>query len=237
MPSSRARYAGALARYRYSGKRKSLMSSRPSKRMRYSRPKRRGLNSNVHSFKRWATTGTANIAYPATTYSGVEKFTLDSLVSSTELTNLYDQYKINAVVVKIRLVNNPDATYMPGITSVDSSGSNYYPRLWYVRDYDDNSTLTLDEIKQCGKAKCVTLKPNVEYKIKVKPAVAMQVYRTTTTTGYAPMWPKKLDCSQSDIPHYGIKWVFDGMGVTRRSNDIWNLRFEYQYYVTMFNTR
>lgn len=211
---------------------------RAVKSTRIYRYKRRGLSSNVHFFKRWGTQSSITVNYPNTTYAGSETFALSNIVNSTELVSLYDQYKIVSVVARFQLVNNPDATYMPGITTTtSSSGSNYYPRLWYYRDYDDNSTLTLDGMREVGKAKCKTLMPNKPISIKLRPAVALQLYRSQTTTGYAPAWPKKLDCSQPDIPHYGIKWVFDGLGIARRSEDQWIIKVDYLYYIKMHNTR
>lgn len=197
------------------------------------RPTRYGLSSNVHAYQRWATPSTASFTTAESANS--EKFTLDSLVNSSELTNLYDQYRIDKVTVYIRLMNNPDATYVVN-NPPNNNYSNYFPKLWYYRDYDDSGTLTVSQMREVGKSKYKILRPNSAVKISLKPACLTQVYATAVTTGYAPKWNQRLDVGASNIPHYGLKWTVDAEGSALGAGS-WYIRVEYKYHVTMFNSR
>lgn len=211
-----------------------------TKRRRLSfRPLRRGLmGRTVHAYRRYGTPSTVTMTGAATESDNSDTFALSNVVGYTELTNLYDQYKIKSVTMKFHLISNPDRLTTPGT----DPAANYltppnYPKLWYYRDYDDSSALTLAQMREVGKAKFKILKPNSVVSIKLRPAVLTQLYRTAVTTGYSPTWVKRIDCSQSDIPHYGLKWIMESDGVTLFTNSQYLLRIEYVYNLTMFNSR
>lgn len=198
---------------------------------------RRGLSSNVHYYKRYGVPSTVTLT-GTTESDNSDVFKLDNVQAAAELTALYDQYKISCVVMKFQLLNNPETIYPPGQNpGTTTNNPTFYPKIWYTRDYDDNNTLTLAQMREVGKAKCKVLRPNSMISVKIKPACASQIYRTAVTTGYSPVWPKKLDCTNSDIPHYGLKWVIDTNNVTPWNNGQFIVRVEYLYYLKMFNTR
>lgn len=199
------------------------------------------MSREVHAYRRYGTpstvtmTGTVGVVNES---DNADKFTLDSVTNYTELTTLYDQYRIRSVTMKFHLVTNPDRLTTPGT----DPASNYlappnYPKLWYVRDYDDSSAVTLTTLREMGKAKFKVMKPNSVISVRIRPAVLTQLYRTDLTTGYSPSWPKKLDCSQSNIPHYGLKWIVETDGVSLYTNSQFIVRVEYVYDLVFFNTR
>lgn len=168
---------------------------------------------NVHSFRRWAATDQRLSGTGGTGYADV--FTLDKLPQYTEFDTLYDRYMITSVVVKFQLISNPDSAYFPG-SSTTVNADNWYPKLWYYTDYDDNTAPTsLDDVKQVARAKHVVLRPNKEIKVVVKPAILAQTYRTSTSTGYAPVWKQWVDIANVDVPHYGLKYWMDRDWETR----------------------
>ena len=128
--STRARAAGAVARRRFTGRR-----------IRMSRGRIGSLN--VHRYRRWAAT---DQRLSGTTGAGfADTFMLNKLPNYTEFDTLYDRYMITTVVVKIQLISNPDASYFPANTTT-LNADNYYPKLWYYPDYDDDTApTTLDE--------------------------------------------------------------------------------------------
>lgn len=239
--SKRTRKAASLARYLYRSSAKRMRAGPRYGPFRSSSRKvinRGGVSRNVHFYKRWGQPSTNILTGPSTEQSWADKFTLNEVVNSGELISLYDQYKITCVVVKFQLLTNPDIHVPPGgNASTANNNPMFYPRLWYYRDYDDENTLTLQQMREIGKAKFKVLRPNTTISVKLKPAVAMQVYRTAVTTGYAPMWPKRLDCAANDIPHYGLKYVLDTGGVVPWNNGQFQLRVERQYYLKMYNTQ
>lgn len=231
-------FAKSTKRSRYIAKSKRARGARYSKARAMRTRRLAGRSNDVHSYRRWGTPTTVTMTGAATESDNVDTFMLSAVTGYTELSNLYDQYKIRSVTMKFHLVSNPDRLTTPG---TDPAG-NYltppnYPKLWYVRDYDDGTAVSLATMREMGKAKFKILRPNSICSVTVKPAVLTQLYRTLTTTGYSPSWPKKLDCSQSDIPHYGLKWIIDTDGVSLFTNSQYIVRIEYVYNLTMFNTR
>jgi len=172
-------------------------------RSRLSRSRTSGAN-NEHSFKRWSSRVVNTITATDQTYS--RSFTFSDIINNTEFDALYDRYMITKIVMEIQLVN--PANGLIANSNVNSK-SNFYPRMWYVRDYDDSTAETLDELKQRSVAKSFVLTPNKIFKIALRPAILAQTYRTALTTGYAPKWNQWVDMAMKDVPHYGLKWVMD----------------------------
>lgn len=202
------------------------------------RPKRRGqYGFNVHMYKRfgsvepWTDTGDGTTVEDSRTFV----FSLSDVANSSELTSLYDQYKISAVVIKFQLINNPNVIYQPGSTATSSPFNNIvsYPKLWYYRDYDDSNVISLASMREVGKAKCMTLMPNKIYSVKIKPSCLNLMSGTTTQ----PTWPRRLDCSAPTQTHYGLKCVLDYNGVPPPSGAVTRIQVEKLYYLKMYNSR
>lgn len=193
------------------------------------------LVRNVHRFKRAAPGNTVTFNQAETV--GALTFKLDNISANTEFANLYDQFKITRVVVKFMLISNPDATnyFAPGANTGAVMSTNFFPRVWYYRDYDDAGTTSLEAMRQVGKAKSFFLLPNKEYKIALRPAKLNQLYRGVATTAYAPDWKSRVDIGNMDTPHYGLKYVIDNHGIT--STTSFQMRINYDYYFTCYNTR
>jgi len=174
-----------------------------------------GLNSrNMHKYTRFATATYRDLC-TGIEQDGAMSFTFDDISGYTDYSNLYDRYMITGVQLRIRLVNNPNATLglnnlaAAPSTTVNWNATNWFPRLYYIKDYDDDTAETVANLKERAKTKMIILKPNVYYKIFIKPAVLMQTYRTSTTTGYSPKWGNWIDMAQTNVPHYGFKYALD----------------------------
>lgn len=217
-PSKIARIASVLT------KRKTRHSR---SRYRMYRKKGRYMSVNMHCFKRYTNAQTFQIAAPLTELDQCQIFQFAHLINSSEFTTLYDRYKLTGVTMKFQLINDPDSSYDP--TGVSNTGSTFFPKLWWIRDYDDSSTETLDQFRQRAGVKYTILKPNKEVKIFVKPAILTQLYSTATTTGYSPKWNQWIDIGNTNVPHYGLKWIFDTNGIAARTDRPWYLRVEMQY--------
>lgn len=191
----------------------------------------------VHAFSRWCTQGTEGSLQGTFTMSCPTKETsinpvirFDYLPSYTEFTSLYDQYKITTAVFYIQLVNNPDAGNILNSTTAGNNSSNWYPKLWYVRDYDDSTSMTLDQIRQYSTAKCVVLRPNKTFRIATKPAVLMQAYDTAVSTAYIPKHNQWIDAGNYSTPLYGIKFILDTIDLTPGAPAPYKVRFDTKYY-------
>jgi hypothetical protein len=193
---------------------------------------------NEHSYKRY--TDVLPVDITGTTYALGLVFKLEDVNGATDFADLYDRYMITTVVLKFKLVTNPDSAW--GLNNATGTidtrqGTNWFPKLWYCPDYDDNSSETLAQLKERSQTKWKVLRPNKEIKIVVKPAVTIQTYRTATTTGYAPKWKQWIDMAQRDVPHYGLKFVVDGCGLDPSENQPFKMEIDRRYYFTCKDVR
>lgn len=230
-------------RRRSSGIRRSVRRRIVSRRSQVGRPRRRlrvsrgriGRGTNVHRYVRF-------VATPQTiTCTGVEAngcgiFQLQDTQNYTELTALYDRYKITHVQARIQLVTNPNSQFWTNSQTL-SQPTNWFPKLWYCKDYDDSNTETIAALKQRAGTKMFVLKPDKMYKVNIKPAILGQTYRTATTTGYAPMWKQWIDVNNADVPHYGWKYAIDADGLDPIDAFGFQVRIEYKYWITMKDVR
>ena len=74
---------------------------------------------NVHSFRRMATP--TNLDLGGTEFDSAEEFSLSRTTGAAEFSQLYDRYMLTTVVVKFRLVNNPNASWKNNAPAADSN--------------------------------------------------------------------------------------------------------------------
>jgi len=135
----------------------------------------------------------------------------DDMVAYGEFTNLFDNYRIEKVTMTFQLITNPDSNSSLNGSSV-SQTSNWFPKMWFVRDYDGGVTETISSMKERQGVKCRVLEPNKMIKISYVPKVRSLIYKTSTTEGYAPK-QVRLDMSDATVPHYGLHVVYDTNGI------------------------
>lgn len=194
---------------------------------------RLGNRMNVHRFCRW----TLPVTNTFTTVTSESAFviTFDNLINKDDFTTLYDRYRIDYVQIRAQLVNNPNAISVLNTAGGNATASNFYPKLWWCPDYDDGVQETLDELKQRAKTKCIVLQPNKIYKFGFKPAILAQTYRTAVSTGYTPMWKQWVDMAQTNVPHYGIKYVIDALNIDPVGE--FKVIFDFKVYFTCKDVR
>lgn len=134
-------------------------------------------------------------------------FTVGSMPNISEFENLFDRYRINKVVITFKLSSNPD--------NGDVANA-FYPSIWYFTDYDDMATITLPAIREVQGVKRRVLQPNKEVKIVCRPKPLAAVYNDTLTTAYSVPRGRApwIDLANINVPHYGLKAVFDMEGIT-----------------------
>jgi len=216
------------------------VASRPGYRAGTFRARKRiGFSLNTHSFSRYGEAGT--VTFNAIGQAVDFEFKFNQIINYTEFSTMFDNFRIDYVVLKLQLISNPYAAAQINtannvqLTSTYANSNNWFPKLWYIRDYDGGGSENLSTMKERQGAKFFVMKPNREYSIKVVPKVAVQTYRTSTSTGYAP---KRLflDINNGlDVPHYGIKTVFDTLGID--PVDGFQVRWETKFYFTCKDVR
>lgn len=172
----------------------------------------------VHSFKRMARDGitlAGSAAYNPYTLVFAPNFA--QLVNSTDFANLYDQYRINFVVVKFWLKIDPSAQTASGAS---------YPKLYWYRDYDDTTVPTsINEMRENAKCKVVVMNPNRPVTIKFKPNTLQLIYQSSIANQFKPAFGQWLDMATTSTPHYGFKWAIDDF-----TNTNYTLNAEWTYY-------
>lgn len=192
---------------------------------------RLGTNRNCHSFRRMCTTTTVDVA--GTEYDFASEFKFSDITGAAEYAALYDRYMLTTVVMKIRIINNPNSTAILNTSNGPSpwgNTSNWFPRLFNCPDYDNSTVETLTQLKERARTKMRVLKPNSYLKYVVKPAVAVQTYRTAIAAGYSPKWKQWLDMDQTDVPHFGMKFAMDMSGLDPQDTQPFKLEIEKIYY-------
>lgn len=138
-------------------------------------------------------------------------FKLADVVSYTEFTNLFDQYRIDKV--QFRLI--PYATGVLTGAAVSPAAGQPSVFVHSIVDYDDDNTLALsnagvDAMRQYPNYRMSNLIKN-GFKRTLKPKVLSSTYQTSLTTGYRPVSFKWADCAYPDIPAYGLKIMFESI--------------------------
>ena len=212
--------------------------NRKGKRRSYGRRKKKtsmtrwGVGKyNIHQFRRFSRGYNVPLTSNLTGFDATAfQFTLDRVQGYSELTAMYDQYRID--YVQFRINWSPKYT-----VSVDPNapGQSTYPLLYYYKDYDDATDPTsLAQMQERGNLRQVRITPNKIIKINVKPAVAQMVYQSAVSTAYAPKWGAKIDVAMPDVPHYGLKIGIDHL-INQPAQG--QLDVEIVYHVTMFGVR
>lgn len=183
---------------------------------------------NCHSFRRWGNPERWDVS--GASGLGGMTFSLSDVLGYSEFENLYDRYMITCVVLRFRLINNPDSTWALNVGGSVGTQTNWFPRLFFCPDYDDNSAESIAVLRERAKTKMRVLRPNQYFKVVVKPACTVQTYYTSTGAGYAPKWKQWIDMSQSGVPHYGLKWGVDTSGIDPNDSYPFKLEIEKQYY-------
>lgn len=206
----------ARKRGRSASRRRSSMARRFARNPAYisrSRSRVRGRRSSVrttgaHSFSRHCAS-TAPIETNGVYKAGAIVTSFSQLVQSTDFSSLFDQYRIRKVVVTFQLITNPDAVYYTNLNNTSSgNATNWYPKLWYIPDYDGGVDETIASIKERQGVRCRIMRPNSTIRISYTPKCRVLTYSTSTSTGYAPK-NIKVDMTDTNVEHYGLKYVVD----------------------------
>lgn len=160
---------------------------------------------------------------------GAVVFKLNSATDFGDFAQLFDRYKITGVKLKF--------LYQSNIANSDStSGSNALPLLNYSFDADDADVpTTLDDVQRKQYCHQKILNGNYSFSIFLKPRILKEVYQSALGTGYNSAKATWLDCNNSSIPHYGLKfWINNWCpGATK----FHQLTIQPTYYLALKDTR
>lgn len=156
-------------------------------------------------------------------FGAVCYFKLSNVLQASDLTALYDRYKIVGIKWKIIPLSN--------MASVNGQG--LIPTMLYKVDYDDTATPILDQDLRV-KAGCKEVRLDRPRSIYFKPKIADTVLGSSGSAAFAvPRNTPYLNMSYPDVPHYGLKLFFRDVNLSSSTGSSINtcFRVETTYYV------
>jgi len=155
-------------------------------------------------------------------------FSLQDLSQAATLTALFDQYRIDKVVVKF--VPQAQALNVMNVASPNNS----VPALYAVLDFDDATALTsLAAATQYDNVQIVPYGEGLD--ITVWPSNTPALYASGAFSGYEVQKAQWVDCANTAVGHYGIKGLVTSLLALSTSNVVWDIYSK--YYVSFRNTR
>lgn len=183
-----------------------------------------------------ANTGSYGLQF-AFTLSGLQVYSAGALVVTipmpnyTELTALYDQYRIDYVDMQFIFSNNQSSVNTPATV---------LPIMYLCKDYDDTNSASVTDLQQYSTQQTWQLgnmtNGNGVHHVKVKPNVDISLYQGLTT-GYARGKPMLVDTGSPAVPHYGVKVAFDPISQPGASTLVGYLSINAVFHLTMAHSK
>lgn len=155
-------------------------------------------------------------------------FEFSDLPQATTLSNLFDQYRLDKVELKLAPINSVIDLH----TSTSPNSVN--PSNYVALDFDDSTAVTsLNAIQQYDS--CQVCQGNAGLFIEIQPAVTPALYQSSAFSGYAVQKAGWIDCNSTGVEHYGVKGVVTALNTSSTEVVGWNI--ECKYYMSFRNTR
>lgn len=140
--------------------------------------------------------------------AGYTPITLAAHADALAFAGRYDQYRINWARVTFRPQSDRMGLYQEIGTGAGTFVNSEVPSWGCYVDQDDETTLPSGINSVIGHGGRWKPWPGVVSKRWVPKPLGM-LYKSSTTTGYQ-LIPKScwIDCNDSSVPHYGLKWYF-----------------------------
>lgn len=161
-------------------------------------------------------------------FNTVIAFQLSDLPNVSSFAALFDQYRIDKVLLRVKSRNN--AVFVANTASPNGA----VPTAYAVRDIDDSSTLSVlgDYLSYDT---CLTFNGEEDFVIELTPSITKATYASLAFSGYTVERPCWLDIANTSIPHYGVKIGVGGLTASTSSSWAWDITAE--YIVSFMNSR
>lgn len=160
------------------------------------------------------------------------QFNLSDINGTTDFTNLFKYYKINAVRVQMY--------FSQSVTSQDEPSRFPNSQLFIFTDINNNGVITgadnilyyLDSQTAKKTVGVTTQRKPIDYLMRTK--LANEVYQGPTSTAYTLKNPDWISTDETTVPHYGMNMLIervDGDSLTSGFANAQKIRFIYTYYI------
>lgn len=137
--------------------------------------------------------------------AGITTFALNNLSGVGEIQSLFDNYRITKVLYRWVLTRDPSAD------AVTTANRGLFPRINWVHDFNDGTSISRSQMYQHANMKEVFLNENFQKTrwYPLNPACVVKLFETTLNDSYSSKWRQWIDTAEAATPHYGLKYVVD----------------------------
>lgn len=179
--------------------------------------------------------GPSGVGATTLEYNAALSFRFFDLKNESEFTTLFDRFMLTGVRVQFQLITNPDSQTALH-QSTGNQTANFYPKVWYTIDRDDNAPITRSQIQEYPGAKCRVLRPNAIVKAYI-PYPRVRGMTTSSSAG-APSAqnggivsrPSYIDVAYDSTDHYGLKFAVDFLGIVATTAELYWVKLDVKYY-------
>lgn len=131
-------------------------------------------------------------------------FSLNNVQSSSEIINLFDNFRCVKVLYRWVISRTPDSV-------INTTYKGLFPRIVWAHDFNDSTPLSRAGLYQRAGLREEYMSENHQKSkwYSLKPAVLIQAYESPAATAYSPKWRQWLDTNDNSTPHYGMKYSID----------------------------
>lgn len=159
-----------------------------------------------------------------------QTFSLSKMRNAAEYAAIFEQYRIDKVVVTFRYKGGKAGV----ATNPGNSWNEVNPLLYFKVDHDDANTQTLDVLKDSMKTRThMFTNDKPEFSIQLRPACLVEILKSGSTTVNSPKWGVWLNTTDEAVLHNGLKCF--AVGYKSGSYDPGSLSISYKYYVSFKN--
>jgi len=157
------------------------------------------------------------------------QFQASDILGASEITALFDQYKITGVKLKLKYNGNT----FDGSNSTGRAQNQ--PVLKYSMDYDDASPPVVTTFNERMDIKQVAFNENRYCNLWVRPKPVSAVLDSVTGISQPVLVGKAgwINCSNMNITHYGIKGYIEGMPLGTSASLSSVVQIEATYYIKL----
>jgi hypothetical protein len=148
------------------------------------------------------------------------QFTFNDLSQEGTFAGLFDQYRIDLV----EMILTPSNSVVDLHSAASPNQVN--PQVYVVADFDDATALASIAAAQ-QYDNCKEFNGTQGCHIIIRPAISPAIWAGGAFSGYAVEGPQWLDCNSDTIPHYGLKFVVQGLNATSTEFYQWNIQCFY----------